>query len=113
MNALNTSSGGASKTRMTRFRDRIGSWSIQAYSCCFAPRFAGWFLVLRRCHDRFHLRQTFIEISADHRFHVDYIGFSQLTIQGVPNWSMNMPNRWAQNVSCSGMRIVPFTDRAV
>ena len=38
--------------------------------------------------------------------------FSQLIIQGVPNWSTNMPKRAAQNVSWMGIVTLPFSDSA-
>lgn len=36
-----------------------------------------------------------------------YIGFSQFTIQGMPNWSVNMAKARDQKVSASGMVIFP------
>jgi hypothetical protein len=42
-----------------------------------------------------------------------YIGLAQLIIHGVPYLSVNMPKRCAQNVSCSGILIVPFSDSAL
>ena len=40
------------------------------------------------------------------------IGFSQLTIHGVPNWSVSMPKRTAQKVSAMGIVTVPFSASA-
>jgi hypothetical protein len=43
----------------------------------------------------------------------NYVGVSQLTIHGVPNRSMSMPKRFAQKVSCNGIRTVPPSASAV
>jgi hypothetical protein len=42
----------------------------------------------------------------------NYIGFSQFTIQGMPNLSVNIPKRLAQNVSAIGIATVPSFDNA-
>src|SRR6185295_20214586 len=38
--------------------------------------------------------------------------FSQLTIQGIPNLSVNMPKRTAQNVSAMGIVTLPPSESA-
>lgn len=40
-------------------------------------------------------------------------GFPQLIVQGVPNWSISMPKRDAQNDSCSGICTVPCSARVL
>jgi hypothetical protein len=42
-----------------------------------------------------------------------HLGFPQLIVQGVPNWSTSMSKRIAQNVSCNGICTVPFCDKRV
>src|ERR1051326_5565156 len=54
-----------------------------------------------------HRRLTFgLENQRQHQS----IGFSQLTIQGMPNWSVSMPKRTAQNVSEIGIVTVPISE---